>query len=249
MRFSFEYRTQDNVRHRDVVNAATREEAFALLKSRGVKPFGLKEEPNAVDRIGRFFRRGWVLFVIGASLAVVTVAVTVSGRRLLVSSSAQLVSPRHQIYGDPALLEEIVRTDFAQLFAHPGERFLARYAEPGVYRFRGNAESENLNEIAVALRGCLEATIPSVAGEEREIAEYKAIVRGMKLELKEYLSDGVGTADGYLRRLKERLSTERQIRARVLAELAADASVESVRRANETLRAYGLRTIPVQMQD
>lgn len=38
MRFSYVYRTSDGVRHEDMIEAATRDDAFAALRARGIRP-------------------------------------------------------------------------------------------------------------------------------------------------------------------------------------------------------------------
>ncbi len=244
MRFNYEYRTQDNVRHQDVIDADSREAAFSLLKSRGVKPFGLVEAPDAINRVKAFVRRGWVLAALGVLFAAVTAALVIVSVRKPTAATVAMESPRHQIYGDPALIEEIVRTDFAKVFSRPGERFLARFAQPGAYRSADGIVNVKVDGGTLSdLRRSLDEPILPVDGEAREIAELKAIVRGMKVELKEYLADGVGSVESYVRRLNERLVEERQIRERVLTELESDSSSQAVRKANETLRAYGLRTV------
>ena len=40
-------------------------------------------------------------------------------------------SPRHQIYGDPAIMEHIERGDFGDILSRDGDRMLAIFAQPG----------------------------------------------------------------------------------------------------------------------
>ena len=159
---------------------------------------------------------------------------------------------RHQIYGDPVLMADLERTDYADVFALAGERLLARYAQPGVVTLRAMRPSA---DEADALAACLDAGIAVSDNDSREVAELKRIVLGMKRELREYLSDGVGTPQSYLRRLVERLREESAIRSRIETELrgeieqTGEIDAKKLREANDQLRALGLRPVSVETKE
>ena len=160
------------------------------------------------------------------------------------SSSASLTdsTPRHQIYGDPAILEDIERDGYSSIFPDLGERVLAAFAIPG------HAAATPLpapqGECARALAASLEKDVAFSASDAPEVTALKRIVKGMKEELRWYVGDGVGTPASYLKRLRERQEEERLIYERTRQEIEASTNDALRIERNAALRAMGLRTIP-----
>ena len=140
---------------------------------------------------------------------------------------------------------------WSNVFPDPGERFLARYAQPGVS-----------GTMALVVDGMLAKSlgreIRFVEGEPAEHAKMKKIVNGMKAEFAAYLAAG-GSEEGYMRRLEERQkveagifrSTEDEL-ARLAAKLNASNRVETAavwEKKNAMLRSFGLRTIPMPEEE
>lgn len=239
MKFTYQYRTSDNTCHSGVVTAADRNAAFELLKKQGVKPFGLAEASGFGNKVLGKGKRWIAIVVLGVAVGCLA-WLSVSFRREAVMLRPAVVSERHQIYGDPEIIEVIERTGFANVFTQPGERILACFARPGV----GVPVPKGLS--AKDLTSALGSEVVIENGDAREVAELKAIVNGMKVELQAYLADGVGTPNGYMRRLEERQDREQLIYDQAVEELRGETN-EVVRASrNAALRAMGLRTVPVE---
>lgn len=233
MKFSYQYRTSDNVCHSGIISAADRDAAFDALKREGLKPFGLAEVPGTFNLV---FGKGkrWIAIALLALALVLSVVFAFVFREPLPSH----VSDRCQIYGDPSVLEEFERTGFSKVFTHPGERYLACYARPGVVV---NVPKDLKPQ---DMMGALQSEVVISKDDPREVRELKAIVNGLKVELRTYLSDGVGTPEKYAKRLIERQERESEIYNQAVVDLRAETN-EAVRAGRNTaLRAMGLRTIP-----
>lgn len=244
MKFTYQYRTSDNAVHSGTISASSRDVAFNRLKSRGFKPFSLVEDTGFFNVL---FGKGkrWIAICLLSVAALMLLRIILNPHSFVADSA--LSQPRHQIYGDPALMEEWGDTVYSTALVDRGECILAVYAQPGGYvGWRGgNATNTFFTADDVA---AIELTkdVPVSIGDDdsRELRELKAILVGMKDELRNYLSDGVGTARSYLDRLEERRIAEVAVYEQVAHELA-DESDETVREArNESLRALGLRTVP-----
>ena len=239
MKFIYNYRDKNNVVHEGVCNAHDRDAAFRQLKKSGIHPSRVVAAPGVMNKVFGSGKR-W-LAIIGLAAIVVVLIVD----RIVTSQLTRAQNmPRHQIYGDPALFEELARNDYRTVFENVGERFLARYSQPGA-EVVGIAmmEAKKLDEIAQSLEECIGKKIPIHDSDAREIRELKQIVEGMKLELEEYLSDGVGSVRLYLQRLDERQESECGLlrRARMLLQSETDLSIW--KKVNDDLRKVGLRTI------
>ncbi len=153
-------------------------------------------------------------------------------------------TPRHQIYGDPAILEDIERDGYASVFPDLGERVLAAFAIPG--HDAATPLPAPQGECAQALAASLEKDVAFAAADAPEVTALKRIVQGMKEELRWYVGDGVGTPASYLKRLRERQEEERLIYERTRQEIEASTNDALRIERNAALRAMGLRTIPRQ---
>ena len=160
--------------------------------------------------------------------------------RPVIIEQAEPTTQRHQIYGDPAIIEDMVAGGYASVFNNDGERYLAAYAMPSSEMPEGAVRLRTPDVLATAL-----TNVVAIAEDDpREIAELKAIVNGMKDELREYLADGEGTCASFMRRLEERQEEERLIYKRVLNELENNPDMALWEERNKSLREMGIRTIP-----
>lgn len=242
MKFTYQYRTPDNVAHTGELSAANRDAVFAALKAQGIKPFGIAEAPGAFNKLFGKGKRWIAIAILAVAALTVTLLYFRISRTLQTIRTSQTVSDRHQIYGDPAYIDECESTGYANVFTDPGERILAVYAQPG--GANGLDASVDRAQAIAALAETKGRPVVFTGSEPREIRELKAIVEGMKRELREYLSDGVGTIESYMKRLEERRVVEVAMYEKVAAELA-DEKDELVRESkNEALRGMGLKTIP-----
>ena len=100
MKFNYEYRTSDNKLHGGVVRAASRDDAFAVLKARGIRPGRVTEASGVFNKL---FGKGkrWIAIV---ALAVALVVAVIF---LLRQPPAQTFLP-FDYDADSAMLEQFV---------------------------------------------------------------------------------------------------------------------------------------------
>ena len=241
MRFGYAYKTADGLRHESEFEAKTKEDVFAALRRQGIRPIKVWEIHS------RFYvSRRTRLVVLFASLAAASVFYALHVRREMKEAeggTGRATAPRHQLYGDPATLEEIERDGFASVFPNLGDRILAAYAIPGrpvPAEVCGIPRQDAQKAVAASMGD----DVTFSADDPPEAVELKKIVQGMKDELRWYVGDGVGTVGSYLSRLNERQDEEIRIYERTRKELedCTDMTVREER--NAALRAMGLRTIP-----
>ena len=244
MKFLYEYRTKDNVRHEGVISAASRDAAFAALKAQGIRPGSVKEAPGLFNKL---FGKGkrWIAIAVLAIVAIVSTFVALRNKSLVNPLQTIDDSMRRQILGDSAIIEKGIRTGWQDVFAKDGDRFFASFALPGqppalVRVSVKDFESALLNGVEVQSSDTLEA---------RQI---KAIVEGMKCEARVYIQEG-GTVDKYCRRLIRRQQEEIGYynRAEREIQVASKNKVPAVElerlweKRNSELRQMGIKPIPI----
>ena len=247
MKFLYEYQDKANKRHSGTLNAATRADAYAALKAQGIKPIHCDEAPGFFNLL---FGKGkrWLAIVLLA-IACVTLAITV-GRGVLTapqpsSVEESLDSPiRRQPIGDAAVIEKGIRTGWADIFTHEGDRFLASFAIPGT-------PSAVRNTTEGKLREALETQTPdNSTAQTLEARQVCAIVAGMKREINELLKSGwtlhdVGTA--LAQRQEQEISYYERAKTEIeTAEKSGmpQAAIEELwSRRNDSLRKLGIRLV------
>jgi len=240
VRFVYRYRTRDNVEHRGEISAATREDAFAAIRALGVKPSGLAEADGFFNKL---FGKGkrWLAIV---ALSIVALIVLVLWLRTKEKMSEVLrrdvESPRHQIYGDPEVMRSMEVAGFSNCLHRVGDRVLAQFAQPGNFVA---AKGCGIDDVAAVLSAVVRTDLEVSDAECREVRELKQIVNGMRTEMREYLSDGLGSYQSYFGRLIERYRAEKQIHDRVSTELQNEKSPEVWSKKNEALRRMGVAVI------
>lgn len=254
MKFVYGYKTKGNETREGVISASSRDEAFRELKKKGVKPFRVDLAPGFANRLCSIGKRTYAILVL-CVLCLALVAVVIRAKRET-SLAANGPVPRHQIYGEPALMDDLERSGYARVFAHPGDRFLARYAQPG--RLVPNGTKAEQAAAAEALAGLMKNP-PALFAEgdaqtgpfaaSREIRELKQIVLWMRDELRRYLANGVGTPARYVRRLAERQEREAMIYYGAKHDLENESDPEKWDRINASLRNAGLMTITPKLPE
>ena len=255
MKFLYEFRTSDNVRHSGVIAAPDREAAFAALKEKGIRPGSVIEAPGLFNKI---FGKGkrWMAIGVLCGLCLVLCAVIFTQDTGHPAQGtffdATLDSPvRRQVIGDVAIIEKGISTGWADVFELEGERFLAGFAVPGTsVAVRSTTEAE----IHKALSHDPSLLTPhsSLGSDGLEARQIRAMVEGMKDELRKFLANG-GTVVQYGQRLVERQERElgyHNLAKRELEEAAKagkpkaelDALWES---RNAQLRKMGIKLIPM----
>lgn len=247
MKFLYEYQDKANKRHRGVLNAPTRADAYAALKAQGIKPIHCDEAPGFFNLLFGKGKRWIAIIVLGALCLVLAVVV---GRGVLTAPQPSSVeesfdSPiRRQIIGDAAIIEKGLRTGWADVFDAEGDRFLASFAIPGVAPAIRSTTEEKLRE-------ALETqTLGNSTTQTLEARQIRAIVSGMKKEINKLLKDGwtlreVGIAlvrrqeqeIGYYERAKTEIETAAK------SKMSPKALEELLDRRNDSLRKLGIRLV------
>lgn len=203
MKYRYGYRTKQNEKIEGVISASSREDVYAQLKREGKKPYMVEPLPGVLNRISGISRR-WI--AIGILSILCSVLAIIVGRVILDAPTLATIeelldSPiRRQVVGDAAFIDKAIREGWSSVFSEDGERFLASFSVPGVPAgLRSTTEEE--------IRAALSRKVEFVPGDSIEVRQIKAMVEGMKDELREFLADG-GTIKQYGRRLVQRQESE-----------------------------------------
>ena len=254
MKYTFAYKTSDGVRHEDSLYAECRDEVFEVLRGRGIRPIKVvAADGSKANGEVRGLRKRVVFALVVFAALVAGVVAYLGGERsgAATASNSAASAPRHQIYGDPAIMEGLERGDFAAHLPRFGDQMLAVFAQPGKLMCAKGANPRRIDEKSYAAFEAYasneltaENDIVLDAADSREITELKQIVNGMREEMREYLANGNGTPRSFWRRLNERTAQEIQIYERSRRELEKETSEEVWEQKNDALRRLGLRTIP-----
>ena len=250
MKFTYAYKTSDGVRHEAAMDAESRDAVFAALRAKGIRPIKVvaADGSKANGEVRGVRKRTVVAAVVVA--AVVTAILTVAIRSTPTPStytSGDAAAPRHQIYGDPALVEQFERGDFGTALTNRADQMLAWFAQPGKLMCpKGTDPRRCAADFASAYCDKTGQTtfVNLKEADPREVRELRQIVNGMREELREYLANGNGTPRSYWRRLIERTQEEMRIYERTRRELENEKNAAVWEQKNEALRRLGLRTIP-----
>ena len=252
--YTYAYKTSDGVRHEEIIEAPSREYVFAELRKRGIKAIKViaadgSKANGETEEASRKRKEVWRYAVAAVLIALVTLASLVTIKSFVGEKEppgAATETPRHQIYGDPALMEELYESGFSGVFDDMIDRYMAYYAQPGIMpderllaKLRPEVLTGGNKKKQAHPRGIVNHAIVS----SREIRELRDIVFGMRIEMQSFLADGSSMAE-YINSLAERQQEEKDIYERVAAELDGEQD-ESVReKKNAALRMLGLKTVP-----
>lgn len=240
MKFTYQYRTRDNVVCSGEVDAPTRDDAFVQLKAQGIKPSRVEEAPGLFNKLFGKGKRWIAISVLGVAVVALLLGVMALRNRMNSLAAAledsNLYAERAQIYGDPAVLRDAESKEWQNVFTNEVELLLAQYAIPGkpVVRRARAIDATVLNQLSAAMQP-IEVRTQDLA----EIAQMKRIVNGMKRELRDYLAAG-GRLDGYARRLAARQREEIDLYGRVRIELERSKDETLWQTRNAALRRMGL---------
>jgi len=249
------------------MNASSREEVFAELRKRGIKAIKVvAADGSKANGEVRGVRKRAVATLVALAAVCAGIVAYFGGTRTaaVTAANSAISSPRHQIYGDPAIMEPIERGDFGGILSRDGDKMLAIFAQPGKLMCARGVNPRRLDKISLSDVGArgqelgaaqvfeayakdelgADKDIQIPAEDSREVRELKQIVNGMRDEMREYLANGNGTPRSYWRRLNERTLSEMQIYERTRRELEKETRPEIWEQKNESLRILGLRTIP-----
>ena len=252
MKYTYAYKTSDGTRHEASMDAPSREAVFEALRARGIKAIKVvAADGSKANGEVRGMRKRTVAALVAVAAACAGVVAYIGGGRTAAAPGAAAAAPRHQIYGDPAIMDGLERGDFGAVLPRDGDRMLAVFAQPGRLMCRDGfnpqwLSAEQLEAFSRYAREELapEHDLPVDAASPREERELRQIVNGMREEMRGYLANGNGTPRSFWRRLNERTGEEMQIYERTRRELENEKSAEARERRNDALRRLGLRTIP-----
>lgn len=231
MRYIYAYNTKDNERREATIVASSVDDAFKALRAQGVKPIRVTLAPGLLNKVQSLGKR-WLAIVVLSAIALGALLVANSYKRVAESNveAQDLLSAtmRRQLFGDMAVIEKGIKTGWADVFEHEGERFLASFAIPGVPAGQRTATVE---EIQAALGRSI-AVHPDDPIETKQI---KSMVEGMKAEAREFIADG-GSIKRYGQRLVQRQEMELMYYSRVKNEI--DRLVKDKRPADEIERVW-----------
>ena len=248
MKFRYGYRTKDNEKVEGVISAASREDVYAQLRREGRKPYMVEPLPGFLNRLSGISKR-WLAIAI---LAGICVALAIAVGRIVLNApqpsslDATLDAPtRRQPIGDAAIIDKGIREGWADVFTLEGDCFLASFAVPGTPPAIRSTTEEKLREALHCSPS--PSTFTSDGLEARQI---RAMVSGMKQELREFIADG-GTIKQYGRRLVQRQEAELGYYHRAKAELdraiaekrGEDAISALIEKHNAALRKIGVKLL------
>lgn len=150
--------------------------------------------------------------------------------------------PRAQLYGDPAIIQQISADGWRKTFGE-GDAWLARHAIPGV---RCDCKEDDATKLSTAL-------LRIGTEDPFELARMKQMINWMKRELSNYLDAG-GTEEDYKDLCDERILTEIGIVESYNHEFSilrksGEPLEEPWEKKNATLRSMGLPTVPIPEND
>lgn len=192
-KFHYFYQSKENKNLDGWIVAKSRDDAYAQLRKQSIKPYKVVgKDPIAWKR--------WA--------AIAVLAVALAGTYAWLALRSEPVAPdeqfvRHQIYGAESVVRNGMSTEWSACGLDEGERYLARYAQPGIKVAYRRRTPETASAVEAALARHLEV-------EDSELLEYrqlKQIVESIKDELRAYIKSG-GNVDGFLDRLQERQDQE-----------------------------------------
>ena len=256
MKFIYSYNTKQNERREGLtISAPNRDAAFSELNRQGIRPYKLQPAPGLWNKVLSIGGRGLAIIALAASLIVSLVVALTQHEDIVklekdedvreIVSEAITSKVRRQIIGDQGVIEKGIRTGWSDVFDHEGERFLASFAIPGV---PATVRTTNVG----ALEEALGRKVDPAEGDGMEARQIKAMVEGMKDELRRFVDAG-GTIEQYGRRLVARQDSEiaiftrtsNEIEQAIKRELDKNDVAELIDRRNEELRRMGIKLIPM----
>ena len=234
MRFTYYYKTSDNVRHEAEISAPSRDEAFAALRDRGIRPIKMVSMDSQRD--GRYPRNGGRR-IVAYVLSVAFVLLVAGGGAWWLAAQRdtapyQVMTPQGPVTYTvaeplprqmiPGNRERIENGKWKMENGGNGESSSAKAKDDrrgtgnGVFRFAAEAYLAQYAEpgrpvppstLSNLFKECLNEPIRIASTDFTEVIDLKRIVAGMKREMRAYLAGG-GTVEQYLAELEKRQRLE-----------------------------------------
>ncbi len=222
MKYRYFYQTKNNENKEGWIKAKNRENAYALLRKSGIRPYRVVGDDPL----------NWKPYAAGIAIVLLSVALAVV---LLVGREDRSPRPRGQLVGDRSAIAAGVYSGWTNVLSSALDRRLARYAQPGRYVEREAASEEDLAAFAADLA----AEQEYVSGEIPEHRQLRNIIARMREDMRAYIAEG-GDVAGFLDFLDERQEQERDFREKAL---------EAVYRAPESLRDRAWLGVNARLKD
>lgn len=222
MKYRYFYQTKDNENKEGWIKAKSRENAYALLRKSGIRPYRVVGDDPL----------NWKPYAAGAAIVLLATAL---GATLLVGREDRAPRPRAQLEGDKAVISAGVYSDWTNVLTSALDIRLARYAQPGRFVEPSVPTAEEL----AAYEAELGADVPRVSGEPPEHRMLRNIIAKMREDMRAYVAEG-GDVAGYLEFLDERQSQEREFREKAL---------DAVYRAPESMRERAWLGVNARLKD
>lgn len=248
--WTYSYKTSDGLRHEGELKAATKDDAYAELRCRGIRAIRVTERITPVVRrgFGGLRKRDWTVVVL-------VVLVLVAGVSLLPMRGPRLASPAPD--ARPSPLQDIRLGDYIarprsrcqlsapvrvdEVFSRPFERFLARFAQPGARVDVGDLTTADMERLAADFSRALAEPIIVRAGDDPAVASLKCIVAGLKSEAEMHLIGGRSFAE-YAAWLGKRQQMEADYRESILK------GAGSVAEKNAKLKSLEFGLVPAAQE-
>ena len=247
MKYRYAYKTSDGVRHEDSIEAPSRDAAFILLRSQGIRPIKVVAADGSKDNGAIYGVRKRIVALIAVFVAIVAVVATTLLYRQTTPQTPEFLveQTRRQVIGDSAVVDKGIATGWSDVFLEEGERFFASFAIPGVKAGQRNTTVEELE-------AALGRSVAPTDADDMEARQIKSMVEGMKAEARAYIAAG-GTIVEYGKRLTERQDAEIAIYERAKSELDKaketldrDAYLALWEEKNDQLRNLGIKLVPLE---
>ena len=265
MKYCYAYKSSDGVRHEAEIDAASRDEAFEILRKDGIRPIKVVaadgSKANGEVRVLGIPRK--VVFGAVVMTAVAAAAITwiagKHGRNANMPTTPAVPAqggmlrrvamplPRQEIHGNRRRLE-IAPTN---LFDTAIETYLSKFAEPG--REVTGVDSPPDDDLSVKeLLAVLDVPIHFADDEYTEFVDLKRITAGIKKEMADFIRGG-NTPGEYFKALEERQRIEVSHRAKAEKRLKemVSTSAEPAQaydfwlKANAQLQSMGIYPLPL----
>ena len=244
MRYIYRYKTSANEKREGEISSSSREAVYRTLKLQGIRPFQVELAPGILNRIQSLGKRTLAIVLLAGVAVGATILYFNTAKTLKSEQQFQTSTMRRQPIGDAAVIDMGIRTGWADVFVDEGDRFLASFAIPGVKAAQRQTSVEQLES-------ALRRTCQPLPDDTIEARQIKAMVEGVKDELRKYLQAG-GTIALFGQRLVERQETE--IHYYEMAKQVLDAAangdcsqsqlVARWEQLNNDLRRMGIRLLP-----
>ena len=222
MKYRYFYQTKDNENKEGWIKAKSRENAYALLRKSGIRPYRVVGDDPV----------NWKPYAAGTAIVLLATALAAM---LLLGREDAAPRSRAQLEGDRGAIAAGVYSGWTNVLSSALDRRLARYAQPGRFVEPAAPTEEELAEYAAELG----ADVVRVPGEPPEHRMLKNIVAKMREDMRAYIAEG-GDIAGYLDFLDERQTQEREFREKAL---------DTVYRAPESLRERAWLGVNARLKD